>query len=444
MRRAVLVLCVLGVLVPWPRAASAAPTTTSIVVLKVEGAIDRPLLGYLLDRLDEAETSGTVVVLQIDTSGTLDQDGVALAQRVADLRVPVIAWVGPTPAKASGAGLLLLYASSLAAVAPGSQTGPLDPIDLAHPDRMDPGLDATIRSWLDARDKDTELERQEQPLPAQDALDLHIAQIAAASVPELLAEVDGRTVQTPTGQVTLETRIATDPEQAADRTVDIQFDNLGPIQRVAHGVASPSMIYFLLVISLACVAFELTQPGFGFAGFSGVAMLLLAVYGIWVVPPWWPGFLLLLGGVASMIVDVRLRRLGPLTVVGLIAFGAGSLLAWRGVADAIEISPWLIGGAVVASLLYYGFALTVAIQSRDRIVTTQRGLIGLVGEARGELAPEGPVLVKGAMWRGRTGGGEIAPGTKVRVRGVDGLVLRVEAEPDGAGEEVGAGAGPPD
>jgi membrane-bound serine protease (ClpP class) len=244
--------------------------------------------------------------------------------------------------------------------------------------------------------------------------------------------------------VTLETRIATDPEQAADRTVDIQFDNLGPIQRVAHGVASPSMIYFLLVISLACVAFELTQPGFGFAGFSGVAMLLLAVYGIWVVPPWWPGFLLLLGGVASMIVDVRLRRLGPLTVVGLIAFGAGSLLAWRGVADAIEISPWLIGGAVVASLLYYGFALTVAIQSRDRIVTTQRGLIGLVGEARGELAPEGPVLVKGAMWRGRTGGGEIAPGTKVRVRGVDGLVLRVEAEPDGAGEEVGAGAGPPD
>ena len=83
----------------------------------------------------------------------------------------------------------------------------------------------------------------------------------------------------------------------------------------------------------------------------------------------------------------------------------------------------------MASLLYYGFGLTVALQSRDRIVNTQRGLIGLVGEARGRLAPEGPVFVKGAMWRGRSGGEPIAPGTPVRVRGVDGLVLKVEAEP---------------
>jgi membrane-bound ClpP family serine protease len=112
------------------------------------------------------------------------------------------------------------------------------------------------------------------------------------------------------------------------------------------------------------------------------------------------------------------------------------------VAEAIRISPWLIGGAVVASLLYYGFALTVAIQSRDRIVSTQKGLIGLIGEARGKLAPEGPVFVKGAMWRGRTSGDPIPPGTKVRVRGVDGLVLRVEVEPGsgatGAASHVGS------
>jgi membrane-bound serine protease (ClpP class) len=100
------------------------------------------------------------------------------------------------------------------------------------------------------------------------------------------------------------------------------------------------------------------------------------------------------------------------------------------VAAPIRISPWLIGGAVVASALYYGFGLTVAIQSRDRIVNAQRGLIGLVGEARGTLAPDGPVYVKGAMWRGRTSGDQIAAGTRVRVRGIDGLVLRVEAEPE--------------
>jgi membrane-bound ClpP family serine protease len=138
---------------------------------------------------------------------------------------------------------------------------------------------------------------------------------------------------------------------------------------------------------------------------------------------------LLLGGIGLMVFDVHRRSLGWLTGVGLVAFAAGSVVAWSRVAGPIRISPWLIGGAVVASFLYYGFALTVAIQSRDRIVSTQKGLIGLTGEARGKLAPEGPVYVKGAMWRGRTGGDPIPPGAKVRVRGVDGLVLRVEEEP---------------
>jgi membrane-bound serine protease (ClpP class) len=266
-------------------------------------------------------------------------------------------------------------------------------------------------------------------MPAQEAIDAGIASVAATSVPELLNAVDGTTVETAAGPVELQTRIATDEQQANERTVDIRFDNMGPVMRIAHGVASPSMIYFLLVIGLACLAFEMTQPGFGFAGFAGVGMVALAAYGIWVVPPFWPGMLLLVGGVGLMMLDVRIRNLGLFTALGLLAFAAGSVLAWHGVADAIQISPWLIGGATVASLLYYGFGLTVAMQSRDRIVNTQRGLIGLVGEARGKLAPEGPVYVKGTMWRGRSTAGAIAPGTPVRVRGVDGLVLRVEPDP---------------
>jgi len=103
MRHRSLLLAALSLLVLWPRAAAAA-SPTLVEVVKVEGAIDRPLLGYLNDRLDAAERSGAIVVLQIDTAGTLDQDGVAFAQRVADLSVPVVAWVGPAPARAGGAG----------------------------------------------------------------------------------------------------------------------------------------------------------------------------------------------------------------------------------------------------------------------------------------------------------------------------------------------------
>lgn len=440
MRRVALRCAVLGVLsVALATSTAGAAEATPVVVLRVEGAIDRPLLGYLDDRLAQAERDGAIVVLQLDTSGTLGEDGVALAQRVADLDVPVLAWVGPTPASASGAGMLLMYASSLAGVAPGSQTGPLEPIDLLHPDDVPADLEITVEGWIDERGKDTRLERTDEPLPAADAIELGIASVAATSVTGFLAEVDGQTVQTPSGPITLDTRIATSEEEAEEGTVALRFDNLGPIQRVAHAISTPSMVYFLLVFGLAALAFEITQPGFGFAGFAGVGLLALAAYGLSVVPPSILGMALLLCGIGLMTLDVRLRNLGPLTAVGLIAFGAGSLLAWSGVADAIRISPWLIGGAVVASLLYYGFALTVALQSRDRIVNTQRGLIGLIGEARGKLAPEGPVYVKGAMWRGRAQGDPIAPGTKVRVRGVDGLVLRVEEEPDA--EPAGATSG---
>ena len=439
MRRTSLLLAPLAALALWPNAAGAAPTST-VEVIKVEGAIDRPLLGYLTERLEMAEREGATVVLQLDTAGALDEDGVALAQMVADLRVPVITWVGPAPARASGAGLLLMYASSLAAVAPGSQTGPLDPIDLVHPDDRPAGLDQTIAGWIQAKDKATDLDWNDRALNGAEARHRQIAQVAALSITGLLNRIDGRTVQTTDGPVVLHTRVATTEEEAQQQgTVDIRFENLGPVRRVLHGVASPSMIYFLLVLSLAALAFELTQPGFGFAGFAGLGMLGLGLYGLTVVPVSWLGLALLVGGIGLMVLDVRARKLGPLSAIGLAAFAAGSVIAWRGVAPAIGISPWLVGGAVVASVLYYGFGLTVAIQSRDRIVNAQRGLIGLVGEARGRLAPDGPVYVKGAMWRGRSTGEEIVSGTAVRVRGVDGLVLRVEAETEGqaaAGTEL--------
>jgi len=410
-------------------AAQSAPSAT-VEVVKVEGPLDAPLLDFLDERLEAAANEGTIVVLQLDTPGTMDQDAIALAERVASMPVPVISWVGPVPARASGAGLLLLHASSLAAVSPGSQTGPLTPVDLLDPDEVPADLDTTIASWVEARGHDTDLSYPDAAMTAQEAVERYrIAQLASPSVVDLLRRVDGREVQTSEGPVTLATRVAADEAEAAESTVDLRFNEPGPIKRVQHAVATPSMVYWLLVAALAALAFELTQPGFGFAGFSGLALLALGLYGLTIVPPSWLGFALLLLGTGSLVLDVRLRRLGVLTAIGLVLFAAGSWLAWAYVAEPIRISPWLIGGAVIAAFLYYGFALTVAIQSHDRIVSTQRGLIGLVGEAKGTLAPDGPVEVKGATWRGRATGAPIDPGTRVRVRGVDGLVLRVEPEP---------------
>ena len=443
MRRSSLFVVVLILFGLWPMVAhaQAAPTEPQnrVDVIKVEGAIDRPLMGYLDQHLDQAVADRAVIVLQVHSAGTIGQDGVALAQRLVELPVPVLVWVGPVPARASGAGMLLMDAASLAAVAPGSQTGPRDPIDLLAPDEVPPDLDATIQGWLDARDRHADLTHQNEAMPGAQAELYGFADVDAASVVELLSKVDGTTVQTAEGPWVLHTKVATtDADVSAGIGVVIHFIEPGILVRVAHAVATPSMVYFLLVFGLACIAFEITQPGFGFAGFAGVFLTALGAYGLTVAVPSWLWFALMLAGIAAMVLDVRMRRFGALTYGGLVAFAVGSFLAYGDVADAIRISPWLIVGATIVSWLYYGFGLTVAVQSRDRIIATQRGLIGLVGEARGRLAPDGPVHVKGAMWRGRSLGEPIAPGTKVRVRGVEGLILKVEPEVEGEREPVGA------
>jgi membrane-bound serine protease (ClpP class) len=424
MRRLAPLLVLLGGLLAVSAPASAATVSAraTVDVVKVEGAIDRTMADYLDGSLAEAEASGSTLVLQIDTAGTLGVDPIALADRFARASVPVVVWVGPAPAEAAGAGLLLMYASSLAAVAPGAATGPLAPLDLGDTDAGMTQVRTAVARWRTLHGRSADVELPDHALPGADAVSATIVQEAATTVPELLQKIDGRTVRTASGSVTLDTA------GSANDDVLVRFHDLGPGKRVLHAVASPTFIYFLLVLGLAAIAFELTQPGFGFAGFSGVGMVALAIFGLTAVPVFWPGLVLLLGGIALMVADVLVRRLGALTALGLAAFLGGSLLAFRDVADAIRISPWLIGGAVVASLLYYGFGLTVAIQSRERITSTQKGLVGLLGETRGDLAPEGPVFVKGTLWKGRSSNGPIPPGTRVRIRGVDGLILRVEPE----------------
>jgi len=105
-------------------------------------------------------------------------------------------------------------------------------------------------------------------------------------------------------------------------------------------------------------------------------------------------------------------------------------VAWRGVDAAIDVPAWLIVMATLAGVLFFGFGMTVALRARERIRTAQIGLVGLVGEVRSELNPEGGVFVKGSLWRARSQDGAIPRGARVRVRSVDGLILRVDQEPD--------------
>ena len=389
----------------------------SIDLVKVDGVIDAAVRDYVIGTIERAELDGATVLLQLDSPGTMAIDAEALLRRVRDARVPVVAWVGPVGARVAGSAVAVLGVDALSVASPGVGIGPATPVDLLDAD----GPDLIQGVFLDPA------VRLGRELTAQEALDAGVVDLASPALTgldDVLREIDGRVADTAAGDITLETF---DEERGVNRLV--RFHDLGPGRRVLHAVANPGAVYVLLVLGLALIAFELTQAGLGVAGVSGAALVGLGVYGLVVAPPDPVGLVLLLGGIAAMIVDVRLRRLGPPSIVGLAAFAVGSFLVYRGVADAIDLSSWLVAGTVVGSALYYLFGLTVAIQSRDRVTSARRGLVGLIGEARGPLAPEGPVFVKGALWRGRATDGPIPPGTRIRVRGVDGLTLRVEPEP---------------
>ena len=157
MRRSSLFVVVLLLLGLWPMAAHAqapAEPQSRVDVIKVEGAIDRPLTGLPDQHLEQAVADRAVIVLQVDSAGTIGQDGVALAQRLVELPVPVLVWVGPVPGAgerrgdaADGRGIAGGGGARLADGAAGSDR------PAAHPTRVPPDLDATIQGWLDARDR---------------------------------------------------------------------------------------------------------------------------------------------------------------------------------------------------------------------------------------------------------------------------------------------------
>ncbi len=195
-----------------------------------------------------------------------------------------------------------------------------------------------------------------------------------------------------------------------------------------RGAGIPALLHRALAVW--AIAFELTQPGFGMAGIGGALGLLLSGYGLTVVPVHWFGFAMLLLGMGLPALDAVVKRLGVLTVAGTGLFAAGSVLAWHGISPAVDVSLWLIVLLTVGGVLLFGFGLTVALRARERVRTAQVGLVGLVGEARKDIDPEGAVYVKGTLWRARSSNGPIPAGTRVRIRGVDGLILRVEREQD--------------
>jgi membrane-bound serine protease (ClpP class) len=437
-RRAALGLVAAALAVGTAHAASAQGERV-VDVVDLQGVIDPTTAGYLSTRIEDAAASGAhAVVVQLDTPGGLSVAMEDMVQEIVRSSVPVVVWVGPPGARAASAGVFLVYASHVAAMAEATHLGAAHPVDLGGEEAGEKVVNdavARLRGLAERRDRDSEFAeaavRESESLTATEAEERGVVEIIANSIPELLGELDGRTVQTAAGSVRLDTE---------GRGVTVRFHEPGLLTRILHAITDPTVAYLLLILGFWAIVFEISQPGLGIAGFAGAVALILAFYALAVLPVNIAGLLLLLLGLALFTLDVLTAGLGVFTVGGALALAVGSVLLFAGVDPSIRVSPWLIGGVVIASVLFFGFAMTVAMRARRRPASTGgEGMIGLLGESRADLAPEGQIWVKGALWRARALNGHIPKGRPVRVRRVDGLLLIVQEERP---RTEGEGSGP--
>jgi membrane-bound serine protease (ClpP class) len=439
--RAAVTGCLAALVVSAGSAFAQEDTTRIVDVVEVTGVIDPPVEGYLRGNLRDAQSEGVhALIVQLDTPGGLDISMRAIIQEMLDSDVPVVVWVAPRGARAASAGTFIAYAANLAYMAESTELGAATPINLSgsSSETLERKVTNDAAAFIQglARTRGRNIEWAEKAVRDAAAIDattaarIGVVDGVESTLRDLLEELDGRSVEVADGSnVTLETW----DDAAGAPSVTLRFQNMNLVEQVLHAVTSSEIAYLLLLIGAFGIIFELYNPGIGLGGILGAVALLLGFYALSVLPTNWVGVLLILLAVVFLVVDLHVAGLGVWTVGGLLALVSGGLLLFSGAPEALRLSPWAIVTAVALALLFFISVMTAALRVRlRRPITGEEGIIGMVGEAKTDIAPEGTVMTKGALWRARTMETGIAAGSRVRVMATEGLVLLVE--PDHGGD----------
>jgi membrane-bound serine protease (ClpP class) len=420
-------------------------------VLTIEGPIGPATASYVIRGLEKARAANAgAVVLEIDTPGGLDTSMREMIRAILASPVPVLSWVGPSGARAASAGTFLLYASPVAAMAPGTNLGAATPVQIGggmpmpgQPDAQRPkdgdgeapttaapraateakavnDAIAYIRSLAELHGRDLEFAeaavRDAASLAADDALAKGVIDLVVASIEELLEKAHGREVRVGDRRVTLDTKGLTIERHAPDWRA-----------RLLGAITNPNVALILMLIGVYGLLFEFMNPGSLVPGTIGAISLLLGLYALSVLPVDHVGVALLVLGLALIVAEAFSPSFGILGIGGVVAFAAGAMLLFDTDVPGFGVSLPFVAGL---GLAFLGGMLLVARlfakSRRARVVTGAAALVGREAEVVEWRGDRGRVHVAGERWHARGPGG-LSPGQIVRVRGVDSLDLIVEA-----------------
>ncbi len=398
------------------------------VVLTVDGAIGPAVADYITGELRAVNPADVgIVVLRMNTPGGLDTSMRQIISAILASRVPVATYVAPSGARAASAGTYIAYASAIAAMAPGTNIGAATPIQLggSPPDDAETrkiinDAVAYIRSLaaLNGRNADwaAEAVRSAASVPASEALALHVIDLIAENLPDLLRQLDGRTV-TVNGKPQ---KLATATLTAVEVTPDWRTDLLAL-------VTNPDVAFILMLVGFYGLVLEFFHPGAVVPGLIGAISLVVALYGLALLPINYAGAALVVVSIGLMIAEAHIGTFGALGIGGIATFVIGALLMFPSRVPGFGLSLGIVIGAAVASAILLVLVLGALMRSRKRpVVTGAEALIGAEGEAVSWDGRDGRVRIKGDIWAARSNA-PLASGSRVKVVGRDGLVLRVDA-----------------
>lgn len=423
--------------------ATPASAAKRAVVLDVNGIIGPAMADYIVREIKTVTPADTgLVVLRMNTPGGLDTSMRQIVSAILASPVPVATYVAPSGARAASAGTYIAYASAIAVMAPGTNIGAATPVQLGGgsflpggSEKKPQGKDGTTAdtetrkitndaiayikglATLNHRNADwaADAVRSAVSVPASEALSLHVVDAVATDVPDLLRQIDGKTV-TVDGKPT---QLATAGLSVVDVPQDWRTELLGFI-------TNPDVAFILMLIGIYGLILEFFNPGAVAPGLIGTISLLVALYALAFIPINYAGVALVIVGIGLMLAEVHIGAFGALGVGGIAAFVIGALLMFPARGAGFTLSWGVIIGAALVSAALILLALATLLHSRKRpVVTGSEALIGAEGEAVSWNGAEGRVRVQGEIWRAHADAPLIA-GKRIKIVGRDGLALRVE------------------
>jgi membrane-bound serine protease (ClpP class) len=402
----------------FPAGAAAAPPR--VLAIHFSTDVNPVTQDWLNHELSTAQSHGySAAVIVLDTPGGLEESMRKIVQRELSLRIPVIVYVSPNGARAASAGVWISEAADVLAMAPETNIGSSTPItgtganigsDLRRKVVNDAA--ASLRGLAKSHGRNAKWAdaavRKASNLSAQEALQMHVIDLTAPSLPALLNTIDGR---------------VTVPRHFTMHTANAAIVNVHPgfFTRFLSTLIDPNIVGLLFLAGLAGLGFELFHPGVVIPGAFGAICMVCALFGFSVLPLSWAGLILVLLGAALLVIDAHVVTHGALTLSGLVAIAIGLITLFHKAPAPYHTNVWLI--VTITALLggSWAFAISKAIAVRQSPVrVSPQEIVGMEGVARGE----GQVFVRGELWRARSSE-LLHPGDRIRVAALDGLTLDV-------------------